>query len=287
MTSRTLDVAGTELCAHEWGGQGAPAVLFWHALGDHTGQQVAEVATLLVQDFGLRVVALDAPGFGGSPAFEEPERYELSSVVPLALGAADGLALERPVFLGSSWGGSVALAAAATAPDRLRGIALLDSGYQPAMTGGESLEELREHWRGEEGFRFATWDDWREDAHAYFSRMTPELEEVLRSAYRERDGEVVSIMGPDIYATVIWALRREPWTTFVPRVGRTGVPVLMLAATEPPERRAERTEELGAFAADVPQAVIRHVEGAGHPLLEERPEQVARAVGEWALPLYA
>jgi pimeloyl-ACP methyl ester carboxylesterase len=287
MGTRAIDAGGTRLAVHEWGDDAAPGVLFWHALGSHTGRQFAEAAPILAREFGLRVAALDAPGFGGSPAVEDPDRLTLRSIAPLALAAAEELGLERPVFAGASWGGSVALAAAALEPERLRGIALLDSGYQPAMTGEESLDQLREHWRGQEGFRFASWDEWLAESREYFERFTPELEAALRSGFREEpDGAVVSIMSPELYATVIWTLRRDPWTNYLEAAGASGLPILLLAATEPQDRRSERDEQLARFAERVPKAEILHVEGAHHHVLEHDPEQVARALGAWTRRLY-
>lgn len=285
--SGTIDVGDMPLAVHQWGDEDAPGLLFWHALGDHTGLQIAEAAPLLVDRFGLRVAAIDAPGFGASPPVDHPDRLGLATLAPLALAAADALGLDRPVFAGSSWGGSVALAAAAVAPQRLRGIALLDTGYQPAMSGEESLDELRSHWRAQAGFGYANWDAWREDARAYFDRFTPELERTLRSGFREEGGEVVSIMGPDLYATVIWALRRDPWTNYLDAVAASRLPVLLLVATEPADQRAERDGQVAEFAARVPQAKVVHLEGLRHFMLEQDPDQVAHTIGRWARPLYA
>jgi pimeloyl-ACP methyl ester carboxylesterase len=285
--TRTIDVAGTRLAVHEWGEEGAPALLFWHALGDHTGLQMAEAAPILAGRFGLRVTALDAPGFGASPPIEDPERLALRSVAPLALAAADALGLDRPVLVGSSWGAAVALAAAALAPERLRGLVLIDSGYQPSPGSDESLDELRAHWRAQEGFRHLSWEAWRADARAYFGRFTPELERALRPGFREEDGEVVSVMGPDLYATVIWALRSDPSANYLDRVAASDLSVLLLVATEPPDPDGERAREVATFADRLPRSRVVHVEGAHHHMLEDAPEQVADAIGRWAGPLYA
>jgi pimeloyl-ACP methyl ester carboxylesterase len=284
---RPVQAAGGDVYVREWGAESSPAVLFWHALGDHTGLQAAEAARVLVGEFGLRVVALDAPGFGRSTPVVAPEDYALSRLGPLVLSVAETLGLERPAFAGSSWGGSVALAAAAAGTERLRGIVLLDSGYQGPFTEEAPLDDLRRFWRAQPGFRFAGWPEWEADARAHFRRWTPALGELLREGFREEGGEVVSVMGPDAYATVIWTLCREPWTTFVPAVGGSGLPVLLLAATEPPEQENERAADLARFAGLVPQAHVERVPHAGHALLEEQPEAVARTMGDWLRRLYA
>ena len=117
MRSRTVDAAGTPLEVHEWGERGGAELVFWHALGDHTGLQLAEVAPILAAEPGAYVVSIDAPGFGASPPLAAAEDYRLANISRLALAAAQALGLERPALAGASWGGSLALAAAATAPD--------------------------------------------------------------------------------------------------------------------------------------------------------------------------
>jgi pimeloyl-ACP methyl ester carboxylesterase len=287
MRSRTLDAAGTPLQVHEWGEPGGAALLFWHALGDHTGLQMAEVAPILADHHGAYVVSVDAPGFGGSPPLAAAKDYRLANVSRIALAAADALGLERPALAGASWGGSLALAAAATARERLRGIAALDSGYQPPITGKATLAALQTHWRGEPGFRWPSWDAWREDTRATFPRLTPDLEEALRAGIREDDDGVMSIMGPDVYASVIWSLIGDSWADYLDGAAASGLPVLLLVATEPADKEGERAEQLAAFAARVPQAEIVRIEGARHSLLEDDPEAVARELGGWLARLYA
>ena len=95
METRLVDVADTQLAVREWGDQRGRPLLFWHALGDHTSLQPIEAAPILVRD-GFRVVAPDAPGFGGSPRLAD-ERYELPSLVELARSLLDALGLDRVV----------------------------------------------------------------------------------------------------------------------------------------------------------------------------------------------
>ena len=55
----------------------------------------------------------------------------------------------------------------------------------------------------------------------------------------------------------------------------SGVPVLLVAQ----EGAAE--EDLGRFAAAVPQAELLRPAGAGHDVLRDGGAEVVRAVGEW------
>jgi pimeloyl-ACP methyl ester carboxylesterase len=277
---RTVEADGVPVAVHQWGKEDAPAVLFWHALGDHNGLQVAEVAGQLDREHGLRTIALDAPGFGATPPLRRPEDYRAPALVPFVDELLDQLGLEQAAFMGVSWGGSVGVYAAARLT-RVRALVLLDAGYRDLSSGaGQTLEELRTHWRGEEArFRSASWEALFAEGRAFYGRWSPEIETATRAAYREIDGEIVSIMGPDLYATVIWALHQAQPSACWAEVTGAATPLLVLAATEPADE--ERTEALSTFRAAVPGADVRVLAGAHHWLLEERPQEVASLVGDW------
>jgi pimeloyl-ACP methyl ester carboxylesterase len=277
---RSVAVADTELFLREWEADGPP-VLFWHALGDHTSLQMVEAGPILAERFGYRVLAVDAPGFGGSPRLPD-ERYEVPALIELARSLFDALGLERIPWIGSSWGATLGIHFAGKYPDLVSGLVLLDGGYlDPRGGDGKTLEELREHWRSQPGFRYETWDALFEDARQYFKRWSPEMEEYVRSAYEERNDEVVSKMGPDVYAAAIYGVDTSPPSAAQQRLGEARVPVLLLTATEPPEDEERRLASIAQFAARVPQADIRRVDRAPHFLLESRPGEIARTVGGW------
>jgi pimeloyl-ACP methyl ester carboxylesterase len=115
------------------------------------------------------------------------------------------------------------------------------------------------------------------------TRWTPALAESCRSAYREENGKVVSIMGPDLYAAVIWGVLCAPPAEALARLGASGVPTLLLAATVPPEEEERRRPARELFAELVSQGEIRLME-TRHSVLEDDPEETARAIGEWLRP---
>jgi pimeloyl-ACP methyl ester carboxylesterase len=285
MDSRLVDVGETQLALREWGDESGRPLLFWHALGDHTSLQLIETAPLLVRD-RLRVIGVDAPGFGGSPRLPD-KRYQLPALVGLARDLLDALGLDRVVWLGSSWGGTVGVHVAAAHPDRIEALVLLDGGYLgPADDLGASLKMLRRHWRSQPAlWSYESWEAVDDDARAVFKRWTPEIAASCRSAYREQDGKVVSIMGPDVYAAAIWGVLCAPPADGLARLGASGVPTLLLAATLPPEEEERRRPAREQFAEIVPHGEIRLMETM-HFVLEDAPEDAARAIGAWlgALP---
>jgi pimeloyl-ACP methyl ester carboxylesterase len=96
---------------------------------------------------------------------------------------------------------------------------------------------------------------------------------------------VVSIMGPDVYAAATAGILRSPPSSAHARLGETGVPVLVLAATLPEETHPDRTAAAARFQQLVPQAELRWLEETPHFVLEDKPEETARAVGEWLASL--
>jgi pimeloyl-ACP methyl ester carboxylesterase len=80
---------------------------------------------------GTRFVRLDQPAFGGTPRSTEPDP-RLAARARFVLAAMDAMGLEDVVVLGHSMGGPLAVAVAAAAPSRVRGLALLASvGLRP------------------------------------------------------------------------------------------------------------------------------------------------------------
>lgn len=79
------------------------------------------VAPLLVAT--CTVIAVDRPGYGGSPG--PALGYGGNALAVLA--TLDELGVEQAVVVGHSWGGGVALALAATHPERVAGLVLVSS----------------------------------------------------------------------------------------------------------------------------------------------------------------
>src|SRR5215210_6270364 len=233
-----LPVAATEIAVREWG-DGEAAVLAWHALGPAaSGATMGELAPALA-DSAHRLFAVDAPGFGASPALP-PERYTVPSAVGLFWGVADELGLRRPVLAGHSWGGVVASAAAAARPHDVRGLILLDSGhldYQdaPGFPDDTSFEALvREHRAPERQLRAADLQDLRAQLAALVRRpLTDELVTSFFAGVREEDGALVGIPTPETRAAAMQSISDVRASSFWPALADAGTPILLLLATEP------------------------------------------------------
>jgi pimeloyl-ACP methyl ester carboxylesterase len=115
------------LRVYEWGRPDAPAVLYWDGLGG-TGLHANELASLLVREHGLHVVAPDPPGHGASPA-RAARAYARSALARLAAELLSVLGIERAAFVGFSWGADIGCRFAADFPERTTALVLVDGGY--------------------------------------------------------------------------------------------------------------------------------------------------------------
>jgi 3-oxoadipate enol-lactonase len=114
------DVNGQHLYFEDSGGDG-PAVIFSHGfLMDH--EMFAPQVTALAPEF--RCITWDERGFGQTAA-TRPFTYWDSAADCLAL--LDHLGIGTAVLAGMSQGGYLSLRAALTAPERVRGLVLIDT----------------------------------------------------------------------------------------------------------------------------------------------------------------
>jgi pimeloyl-ACP methyl ester carboxylesterase len=119
-----IDVAGTRLHVRAFDGPaggpaGAPAVLLIHGLGGQVAHFTFAVTSLLAARY--RVVAVDRPGNGHSG----PGDADLAAQARVLAALIEQLGLQRPVVVGHSLGGAVALALALDHPQHVAGLALL------------------------------------------------------------------------------------------------------------------------------------------------------------------
>ncbi len=239
---KLLLVGDAQIAVHRWGERAGIPVVFWHALGpDASGVELADVATVLA-DAGFHVVAVDGPGFGKSPVLPA-ERYRLASLVSILNELVDLLELDRPVVMGHSWGGAVAVRYAATHPEDVRALVLLDSGHLdyrdlPDVDAERPVEE------------------WVAEVEA---RHDPR-----RAVARGR-----AMSGLTDRVSDAWPVLTE-----------REIPTLLFLATEPPHVHENR-RHIARFEAAVPHADVRWPEGAGHGILADVGPPLGDDIATW------
>jgi pimeloyl-ACP methyl ester carboxylesterase len=263
------ELTTASLFVREWGSKDAPAVLYWDGLGG-CGLHANEIAPILVEEYGCRVIAPDPPGHGRSPSVP-PDGFLPSRLAELAAGLLSELGVDRAAFVGFSWGAQVGCSFAARFPGRTAALVLIDGGYfEPPEPG--TLESCIKEAKAEvEEDSFESWDEYFAYERESLRRWTPALEDVHRAVMREESGRVIPILDVEALGAIMYGNRREPATATHRTIGAAGIPVLLV--TYRVNAAVER------FRSALPEARVEVVEGGIHDLVSFAPARVAESAG--------
>jgi pimeloyl-ACP methyl ester carboxylesterase len=185
---RRFALPGLTLAAETWGSPGERPVLASHGWLDNAGS-FALLAPLLPR---CEIVALDLAGHGFSDFRSPDSSYNIWQDVGDLLGVADELGWQRCTLLGHSRGAAISMLFAATFPERVDKLVLLEGGLPLTAEASEApaglaqaLRESRE-LRGKSGRVFATRAAAIAERAGGFSKVTPAAAELLaRRSLRE------------------------------------------------------------------------------------------------------
>jgi pimeloyl-ACP methyl ester carboxylesterase len=272
-TDRAVQGDGVRLRARDWGGSGQAVVLL-HGLASNA--RIWDGVASRLTGAGLRVVALDLRGHGGS---DQPgSGYDFASIGRDLEAALTGLGLERPVLAGHSWGAHVALQYAADRPGAAAGLALVDGGLLGAAEwAGPTREEARRRMAPP---RFAVpLADWLARARRFDaggSGGRPWIRDYLRAGVDVDDqGVARSRFRFDNHMQVVDALYDQRPPDLYPLVG---CPVLLCVAADPADgdAHAEAKRAAAARALDLlPSATVIWYEDTMHDIPLRRPAALA------------
>jgi len=260
------------LAIREWGPLESPNVVFLHGLGLIGPRATGEPAELWAA-LGLRVLAPDLPGFGGSSAVSR-EDYRPSRLARRLLRELP----ERFALVGFSWGGTIGSHLTALEPDRVTALVLVDVGYSASKHDPPSYKELLNGARAELGAsRFVDADAFLEYARPHFPlRLT---DEALLGSMREIAGELVPELTPEVYAAGLRGYHEEPPVLLHEALRNAAIPILLLVAGKPPNEN--RDAEVDGFRRALPRADILHFPASGHNVLLDAADEAIPAVGDW------
>ncbi|GGC53645.1 alpha/beta fold hydrolase [Chelatococcus reniformis] len=123
---RFLDIDGQRIHYLDVGS--GPPILMIHGLGGQMGNFTYALAGRLADDF--RLIIVDRPGSGYSTRPRDA-RCNVRAQAATMAGVAAALGLERPLVVGHSLGGAIALALAIDHPQTVGGLALIAPFTQP------------------------------------------------------------------------------------------------------------------------------------------------------------
>lgn len=120
-TQRLVDTNGVTLRVTEAGEHGAPVVLLAHGFPELAYSWRHQIPALA--DAGFHVLAPDQRGYGGSSRPDDIAAYDVAALTGDLIGLLDDVGADRAVWIGHDWGAPVAWNAAQLHPDRVAAVA--------------------------------------------------------------------------------------------------------------------------------------------------------------------
>ena len=261
LTPRYVVVDGTRIRYVE-AGSGPPVVLI-HGLGGSIYSWRGVIGPVAAA--GFHVVAFDNRGFGGS---DKPGTgYHSAELATLAVHFLDSLHLSDVVLVGHSMGGEIAALAALRAPDRVRGLVLVDAAgfgtHLPLLARiarAPLLGRMLAGLRGRSGVAAA-----------------------LRSAYADPrritgadiDQYYAPVAEPDFGRALAGVARQFDFTALAGRLDSIRIPTLVVWGAD--DRWIPVTIGQG-MALRLPRVAFVLVPDAGHDVPDEAPAALDRSL---------
>ena len=128
-TERLVDTNGVQLRVVEAGDRGAPVVVLAHGFPELAYSWRHQISALA--EAGYHVLAPDQRGYGGSSRPDAIEAYDIHQLTADIVGLLDDVGAERAVWVGHDWGAIVVWNAPLLHPDRVAAVAALSVPVVP------------------------------------------------------------------------------------------------------------------------------------------------------------
>ncbi|MBW8874805.1 MAG: alpha/beta fold hydrolase [Acidobacteria bacterium] len=256
---------GDQLVHVEQAGEGEAVVLL-HGFGASTYLWRKVIPALAASH---RVVAVDLNGFGYTQRPQDPAAYTREGQTALVLGVMDALGIDRAHVVGHSYGGGLSLFLASRHPERFRTLILVDSSAptypEDRRSRIASLRTLSNFFVRVVALRPNMVR--RSLQHSYYdpSQVTPELVE----AYLDR----LLVQGADDAFYGLTVPRLAPG----PKVELDQIHLPTLAVWGAEDQLISLASGQRAVAR-IPGSEFVVIERCGHLPMEERPEELLKAV---------
>ena len=263
VSQRFITIAsGIRLRVVEAGSVNAPPVVLVHGWACTPWIFHANIPALA--EAGFRVIAVELPGHGLSDKPEDPGQYTAESLRDAVIAALDTLGLPVAAIAGHSMGASIAVRVADRIPDRVSAVAMLSPVGFAGVPGMSLIRALTP--RSTEPFlrllatRFVIW------------AMVAVACRARRPTTRDVDEFHAPTQFPDLIPALRDNLHRYDWRMSFPRLA---VPHLVVVGAKDHLSSARNASE---WSGSIDPVIV---EGAGHMLLDEKPDLVNRTLIEF------
>lgn len=213
------------------------------------------------ESLGVRTLAFDLPGFGSE---KEPlKSWTVEDYVSYVKQRIAAEGIEKCSIVGHSFGTRIAVALAASEPDLVERLVLIGAPLARSLTFKRRLLML-----AAKAWRFVKWFP---GAQA----IQGQLEEALRKRRHSMDFLYTSegVMRETLKKVVSENLR--------PYLTRIAMPVLFIYGTNDMVTPVENNKRALSY---MPQAKLEIIEGAGHMVIVEKPEELAKIIKKFLIP---
>ena len=266
-TERTVRVNGVTLHYLDWGAADRPPVVLLHGITGHA-RVWDHLASCLLP--GHRVLALDQRGHGDSEPAPDDD-YDVGTMADDVAAFAASLRLDRFALIGHSMGGRIAIKYAADHVTRLDRLVIIDIGPEINLAGLQRVRDMMAH--SPERIESEEW------AVEYIRRGNP-LQDVdmLRERVRHGlkrlpDGELTWKYAKGL-RDMMRAARRDAVDLWEP-LPRITCPTLVVRGAE---SDILSTDVAKKMTARLPGGRLIEIEGAGHTVPADRPEEFVRHI---------
>jgi pimeloyl-ACP methyl ester carboxylesterase len=256
----------------------APAVVLIHGATANLGDMRLALVDRLRSRY--RVIAVDRPGHGwseraGGAADASPQQQ--AAVLREVLRKAK---VERPIVVGHSWGGSVALAYALDYPEEIGGLLLL------APLAAPWKSDLRRYaeWGDTRGLgpflahTFAMPGAWLSVDRILWRAFAPQT---APANYVERASIMLALRPATAMANSQDLARLDSFTAaMIPRYSQIATPTIVLTGTR--DHLVSPRLQARVVAGLVPHAQLVVLPGVGHMVHHAEPDRVLAAIDELA-----
>ncbi|HEY8570476.1 alpha/beta hydrolase [Microbulbifer sp.] len=273
----TLDLQGNTIAARQWGNPDGVPVLAMHGWLDNCASFDAMAPHLQ----SLNLVAVDMAGHGQSYHRHRDANYTVWTEIEDVLGMADALGWQRFSVLAHSRGAVIGTIAAATFPERIDRLALIDGLVPPPTTDEEAPDTLRKgieqraRYRGRPSKVFDSLDvATAARKNGLFKLSDSAARALVERGVRACDGGYTWSNDPQLLASSLAKLNEAQVMAFL---SRATMPIRLALGKDGIQGMIERIRPI---AERVPSMEIREFPGGHHLHMEESAEAIAR----WFLP---
>ncbi|MEJ8644618.1 alpha/beta hydrolase [Streptomyces sp. MS1.HAVA.3] len=266
---------------------------------------------------GYRAVAIDVRGYGRSSKPADVSGYRIGDLVADNVAVVKALGEEQAVIVGHDWGSVIAANSALLAPDTFRAVALLSVPYAPA--GGPKPSEVFAHMAPPEHEFYVAYfqepgrveaeiePDVRGWLRGFYASMSPDTMagpteppavlvptgHQMRERFPQAQPAWLSDADLDVYAGefertgLVGSLNRyrnfdQDWEDLQPHAGAPITQPSLFIGGALDGSVIMLGEVIKAFEHTMPNIHATHIlDGAGHWLQQERPEEVGKLLTDW------